>query len=150
MHTNKNIDFDFFDEGNGAKKSGMKMPDGYLDHLDIEIQSKIKSEKESNKKIQPIGKFTRVMSVIAIAASLLWGGLFMYNNQTETPRAEIAEMTVDDVADFYELDEYAMAESLTDTEIENLYIDDEYISADEAYAYILDENYSEYTLLENL
>lgn len=150
MHTNKNTEFDFFDEGSGAKKTGMKMPEGYLDRLNEDILSKIEAEEKNNSKIQPIGKFTRIMSVVAIAASLLWGGLFMFNNQVETPQVEIAEVTIDEVADYYEWDEYAMAESLTDTEIENLYLEEEYISADEAYDYILDENYSEYTLLENL
>mgnify|MGYP006883379717 CR=1 FL=1 len=150
MHTNKNTEFDFFDEGSGAKKTGMKMPEGYLGRLNEDILSKIEAEEKNNSKIQPIGKFTRIMSVVAIAASLLWGGLFMFNNQVETPQVEIAEVTIDEVADYYEWDEYAMAESLTDTEIENLYLEEEYISADEAYDYILDENYSEYTLLENL
>jgi hypothetical protein len=150
MHTNedKKVDLDFLGEQEKTKNSGMRLPDGYWDEFEEQMLSKIQDDRNENI-VPSINRWTRVVSVITLAASLLWGGLFLFNNPSNIKDDVIAEKITEEI-EFYELDEYAMVENLTNEELEDLYTDEEYITADEAYAYILDENYSEYILLENL
>lgn len=150
MHTNDDhkMNFDFLGDQEKLKNHGMKLPDGYLEGFEKQMKSKI--HEEQNENIVPItSNWTRIVSVITIAAALLWGGLFLFNNPTNIKDDVIAE-NINEEVEFYELDEYAVIENLTNEELDDLYLDDIYITVDEAYEYILDENYSEYVLLENL
>ena len=83
MHTNDEhkIDFDFLGDQEKSKRHGMKLPDGYLDGFEKKMLSKI--HEEQNENVGPITRnLLQIVSVITIAATLFWGGLFLFNNPT--------------------------------------------------------------------
>ena len=138
------------------EKSGMKVPDGYFEDFDAKILNRIHSEPLHEVKSLPIkeatskGYYYRIGLSVAVAASLLWA-VFTFINTTEQEVNQnlIAEVSFDEVLDYESIDDYLFAEQLSVSELESVSdFDNDYITSEEAYAYIIEENYSEYLLTE--
>ncbi len=91
---------------------------------------------------------------MAIAASIIWAAFVVFTPEEEFPiedssstYAEIEDLSIDD---FYGLDDYVLAENISLAELEDISFDEEYLSEEEIYEYLLDENYTEFEILENL
>jgi hypothetical protein len=133
--------------------SGMKVPAGYFDDFEKEMLARIKEETKSEESLViPIHKKSntvRILTWLSVAASIMVA-VFLYTNSTTKIDTEqqFSEETTD--WDYYEVDEYLLAENFTEEELEAVSVSDEFLSDEEIYDYILQENYSEFTLSENL
>jgi hypothetical protein len=151
MHTEdyipipKNID-------QGSPK-GMKVPEGYFQDFESKMLARVHSELIENKEVISIRSVTNLnswMMKAAIAASLVVG-LFVLTTQPtiEMANTELAMEASEDL-DFYEFDEYMLADNFSMEDLEDISFSEEFVSSDEIMDYILNENYSEYTIIENL
>lgn len=151
MELDQNNKMDLGESG-GQKSSGMKAPDGYFENFEKSILAQIKADAKE-AKVVPIKRESstlKIWTMLAVAASLIWAAFWVFNpneNPVESS-VQMAEITVDDI-DYYEMDDYLLAENITETELENMDLDDEYISSEEIYEYMQNEDISEYILTEN-
>ena len=150
-NNNQNTNEVFLKKG-GQDASGMKVPKGYFESFDKAILTKIKAEQLDNKVI-PIASKTssfKIWTIVAVAASLIWAAFWVFspNNQTIDSTTVIAETITE--WDYYDdVDDYLLAENFTTSELENIEFEEEYISSEEIYEYIQEQDYSEFLLTEN-
>ena len=151
MELDQNNKIDFLESG-GQKSSGLKTPDGYFESFEKSILAQLKADEQETKVI-PITRESSTLKIwvmLAVAASLIWAAFWVFNpsNESVEPVNQMAEITVDDF-DYYDMDDFLLAENITDTELENIDLYDDYLSADEIYEYMQNEDISEYILTEN-
>ncbi len=144
---NDKRNFDFLHPA-GQKSTGMKVPEGYFDSLEHKILSKVHDEKTERKIVPITRKVYGVVAIFAVAASLIWGAFFFFspkgvdtnlnNDVAETLNWELYE----------EMDEYFLAENLTEADLENIEFENTYLSSEEILNYIEENHYSEYLISE--
>lgn len=138
------------------KKSGMKVPDGYFKNFDKMILERIESESKNEKSAiqvpHKVGNNTvyRIGLSIAVAASLVWAMFTFLNTPTLVEQQDlVAEITLDEVLEYEDLNDYFFAEGFTLTELDSLAgSNGNNLTSEDLYAYIVEENYSEYLLIE--
>ena len=157
MHTSDfdNNEEDFLFKGSEKPPKGLSVPEGYFENFEQKMLKKIKNlpTVEETAVVKPIG-IQKIISVMAIAASIIWAAFVVFTPEEEFPiedssstYAEIEDLSIDD---FYGLDDYVLAENISLAELEDISFDEEYLSEEEIYEYLLDENYTEFEILENL
>tara|TARA_R110002050_G_scaffold109799_1_gene221375 strand:+ start:108707 stop:109168 length:462 start_codon:yes stop_codon:yes gene_type:complete len=151
-NTTNNTDENSFLEGL-KPTDGMKVPAGYFDRFENELKTKINasSTEVEVQEIRPRSKSStlKMVSILAVAASVL-SAVFYFNASSEIPNEEPKFSLQSDDLDYYDVDEYLLAENFTEEEMDAISFTDDYLTSDEIIDYILNENYSEYTITENL
>ena len=142
-----------FEEG-AKPNSGMKVPDGYFESFEKSILAKIIEESiEVEKPVVLLNSnrnYTKVVSFLAVAAAIIWALMvFTAPDDNGVPTSDFAEVETTDW-EVYEVDEYALAENFTLEEMNEISFEEDYISNQDIYEYLLEEDYSEFLLLENL
>ena len=138
------------------KKSGMKAPDGYFENFDAKILNRIKLESKNEVRSLPVETTSkkstgyRVGLSIAVAASLIWAIFAFFNSPSPEGQEDlIAQLTLDEVLDFENVDDYFLAEGFSLIELDSLDdLSEDKLTSEDLYAYIIEENYSEYLLIE--
>lgn len=152
MHTSENYknEKEFLYNGSTKAPKGFKMPDGYLEGFEKSIMARIQLEEEK-VVIQPI-RIEKIIAVLAVAASLIWAAFVLFIPEKEMGLQDLAriEYMEENHEDYYAIDEYALAENLSMEDLENITFDEELISDDDIYEYVLEEGFSEFVILENL
>lgn len=131
---------------------GMKIPDGYFQAFEAKIWTDIKAENSKIVELNHSSKRNPWINKVALAASLVIGFFVIATNSFQSSNTDIsilAESVVNEV-EYYEIDDYLLAENFTMEELESISFTEEYVTSDEIMDYILEENYSEYTIIENL
>ncbi len=157
MHTSNFHDNekDFLFQGSEKPPKGFSVPEGYFENFEQKMLEKIKDfpAVEETIVVKPIG-IQKIISVMAIAASIIWAAFVLFTPEEEFPTkdssstyAEVEDLSIDD---FYGLDDYVLAENISLAELEDISFDEDYLSEEEIYEYLLDENYTEFEILENL
>ncbi len=147
-HKNQNS----FEEG-AKPDSGLRVPNGYFESFEKSILAQIKEEtKKVEKPVVPLKSnrnYKRIISVLAVAAALISAIMVFTAPDKVAPTSGFTELEITDW-EVYDLDEYALAENFTLEEMDEISFEEDYISNQDIYEYLLEENYSEILLLENL
>ena len=146
---------EFLFQGSKKPPRGFSVPDGYFKSFEQQMLEKIKNlpAVEETTVVKPI-EIQKIISVMAIAASIIWAAFVLFTPEEEFPMedtssmyAEVEDLSIDD---FYELDDYILAENISLAQLEDISFDEDYLSEEEIYEYLLDENYTEFEIIENL
>lgn len=133
--------------------SGMKAPKGYFESFEKEMLAKVRaSDSEIVTPVVQINaksRVYRVISLMAVAASLITA-VFYFNSAPNQEEGETIIALESDDLEYYDVDEYLLADNFTEEEIADMSFTEDYITNDEILDYVIDENYSEYIITENL
>ncbi len=156
MHTSdfQNNEEEFVFKGSSKTPKGFKIPEGYLDDFEKSMLAKISLEEPEPivvTAIKPI-KIQKIISVLTIAACLIWAAFVWLSPEKEMKvnQRTYTEGIIESYDDYYLIDEYVLAENLSMEELENMTFDEILVSEDEIYEYVLEMNYSEFVILENI
>ena len=139
-------------EKNSISKNGFSMPKGYFDEFENSLRSKLDLPVKPSKEtiIKPI-KIQTIIAYIAIAASIVWVGFFMFiPEQNSYSPDEFIVLNETESLEYIEVGEYMLAENMTMSELDEIYFEENYISEDNIYEYIVEEDFSEFIIMENL
>ncbi|MGB0805362.1 MAG: hypothetical protein ACPGRC_01650 [Salibacteraceae bacterium] len=130
---------------------GMKIPSDYFEDFEAKVFKTINSDLPETKVISiSTDSSKNWVNQIAIAAIAIVGLFVLTTNPTTTESTdEIAYALVEEM-NYYSFDDYILAENLTMEDLESVSFTDDYISKDELLDYVLNENYTEYTIVDNL
>ena len=157
MHTNscQGNDKEFLFSGSEKPPIGFSVPDGYFENFEQKMLEKIKETPtlEKTPVLKPMG-IQKILSVMAIAASMIWAVFVFFTPEEKLPASslntnfvEVEELGMDD---FYGVNDDVLAEHLSLAELAGISFDENYVSEEDIYEYVLAENYSEFEILENL
>ena len=130
--------------------SSFKVPNGYFDKLEDEILLKVSKEpRHVEPKVVPFTSSNpyKWIGVLAVAASMIWA-VFIFSGNEAPINTNIS--IVDIEMEYYEIDEYLLAENISEEELSEFSIAEDYLTEDELYNFIISENYSEFLITENL
>ncbi|MFT4753777.1 MAG: hypothetical protein ACI9GM_000023 [Salibacteraceae bacterium] len=138
-------------KGNQGSPAGMKVPAGYFQDFESSVFAKVELEKtKSVVKSKTSANANQWFAQLAIAASFVIGLFVVATNIGDQPISmDIAKASSENI-EYYEIDDFMLAENLTMEDLEDISFVEDYISSEQIMEYILDENYSEFTIIDNL